>query len=184
MHKDHDLKGEQKSQLLQLVDDKGIVIGEASREECHKGEGKAHLAFMAFIFDENNNLMLTQRSSKKSLWNGYWDAAVVSHVLKGETVESAANRRGKEELGVDVTFKDVGAFYYKIKYGEYSENEYCHVLTGSTGLQIIPNEIEVASVKKISKDEFDEFYLNRKDQFTPWFHIAWEKYNKQITSNR
>jgi len=182
MHKDHDLKGEQKNQLLQLVDTEGKIIGEATREDCHKGEGKPHLAFMAFVFDENGNIILTQRSSKKTLWDGYWDGAVVSHVLKGETVESAANRRGKEELGVDVMFKDIGNFYYQIRFGDYSENEYCHVLVGVTSSQIIPNDVEVASVKKISKEQFDEFYLQKKDHFTPWFQIAWEKYHKKLSN--
>ncbi|MDG7042372.1 MAG: NUDIX domain-containing protein, partial [Nitrososphaerota archaeon] len=124
----HDLKGERKNQILVVVDRMGKPVGLANRETCHTGNGKPHLAFMAFIFDTAGNIILTRRSGSKSLWSGYWDASVVSHVLPGETPETAAQRRGKEEMGVDIKFSDAGAFYYFEKYGNGAENEYCHVL--------------------------------------------------------
>lgn len=175
MQKFHDVKGEQKDQLLVLVDTEGNKIGAATREECHAGDGKPHLAFMAFVLDENNNMILTQRSAKKSLWGGFWDASVVSHVLSGETSETAAKRRGKEELGIEIDFRDVGAFYYFAKFGTHAENEYCHVLIGKTKKEIFPNPIEISDTKTIPLAKLKEEIKQFPEKFTPWLRLALEK---------
>ena len=173
----HNLSGEQKDQLLIITDKKGNKIGVATREECHKGEGKTHLAFVAFIIDSKERVLLTKRSKTKSLWGGYWDATVVSHVLPEETIEETAKRRGKEELGIEAEFKSIGAFYYFAKYGEDSENEYCHVLIGRTEKQVYPNPVEIEEIKKISLEGLLKDIKNNPDVYTPWIKIALEKVN-------
>lgn len=178
-HHLHDIQGERKDQLLILVDKKGNRIGEETREVCHAGDGKTHLAFMAFIIT-NGNIVLAKRSRKKSLWAGYWDASVVSHVLMGEKVEQAAKRRGKEELGVEINFKDLGAFYYFAKHGENAENEYCHVLVGKTKEQITPNPVEIEEVKLVKFEELVKLTKNTPKDFTPWLLLALEKYGYKI----
>jgi isopentenyl-diphosphate Delta-isomerase len=171
----HDLKGEQKDQLLITVDQKGNRIGTATREACHKGKGKEHLAFMAFVITTDNKIILTKRSMKKSLWRGFWDAGTISHILSGETSQISANRRGKEELGADIQFKDVGSFYYFIKHGDECENEYCHVLIGKTDKEIDPNPIEIEDVKYVTYKQLRSEINTNPKQFTPWFLLAMEK---------
>src|SRR3989344_2534980 len=150
MSKYHDLSGEKSSQILILCDKNGKEIGTATREECHKAEGRPHLAFMAFITDSKRQIILAQRASNKSLWGGFWDASVVSHVLPGETVIDAAQRRGKEEMGVNVKFNEIAAFYYFEKYQEGCENEYCHVLIGKSEKEVNYNPVEINGIRKIS----------------------------------
>lgn len=175
----HDTAGERKDQLLITVDKSGNRIGEATREMCHKGEGKTHLAFMAFVIT-NDKIVLTKRAGRKSLWAGYWDASVVSHVLPDETVEEAAKRRGKEELGVEADFKNLGAFYYFANHENGVENEYCHVLIGQTLASITPNPVEIEEVKEISLEGLKkEIKQNQKD-YTPWLILAIEKYGHKI----
>ncbi len=173
----HDPHGERKHQLLVVVDEAGNRIGEATREECHKGGGKTHLAFMAFIVDKNKNIVLTRRSDKKSLWGGFWDASVVSHVLAGETAEMAANRRGKEELGIETDFQDLGAFYYFAKYNGDAENEYCHVLVGKTVEEISPNPVEISEIKSVNPQDLKEDVVMHKEKYAPWLVIAMEKFD-------
>lgn len=174
-HKLHDSRGERKHQILIVVDKDGNRIGQATREECHKGEGKPHLAFMAFVVDKNKNIILTRRSDKKSLWGGFWDVSVVSHILAGETAEMAANRRGKEELGVETDFTDLGAFYYFAKYNGNSENEYCHVLVGKTKEEISSNPVEIEEIKLVGKDELKKDIKTNSHIYTPWLKLAVEK---------
>ncbi len=176
-HKLHDLNGERKQQILIVVDKDGNRIGDATREECHKGEGKTHLAFMAFVVDKNKNIILTRRSDKKSLWGGFWDASVVSHVLAGETPESAAKRRGKEELGIETDFTDLGAFYYYAKYNGDAENEYCHVLVGKTKGEIFPNPVEISETRNVILKELKEDIKLHKVKYAPWLVIAMEKFD-------
>jgi isopentenyl-diphosphate delta-isomerase len=183
-HRLHNILGEQKDQFLILCDENGKPTGQASREDCHVGEGKRHLAFMAYIYDADGRMIFARRGMKKTLWPGFWDAAVVSHVLKGETPESAALRRGKEELGVDVTFKIVGSFPYHANYDNRSENEYCYVLVGKTNDLAVANPVEISEIDFIDRDNLDRWIKDNKDQLPPWFQIAWRQFSKQITNNR
>ena len=171
----HDFKGERKEQLLTLCDRQGNPVGQATREVCHKGKGKPHLAFLAFIVDSDGSVVLTRRAKKKSLWALYWDASVVSHVLPGETPLSAANRRGKEELGVDVSFELLGGFYYFALHGKSSENEYCYVLLGTTGGEVIANPVEIDAVKRISFSALLSDSKNSPEKYTPWLILSLAK---------
>jgi isopentenyl-diphosphate Delta-isomerase len=171
----HDLQGERKNQILVTVDKQGNPIGTASRQNCHEGDGIAHLAFMAFVIDTKKNIILTKRSDAKSLWGGFWDAGTISHILPGETPEISACRRGKEELGVEIAFKDIGSFYYFAKHGSGCENEYLHVLIGSTDKDIDPNPMEIEDVRKITYQELKNEITKNPLQFAPWFLLAMEK---------
>lgn len=173
----HNLSGEQKNQLLIVTDKKGQPIGKATRDECHKGEGKTHLAFLAFVVDREGKIILARRSKKKSLWGGFWDASVVSHILPNETSEIAAKRRGREELGIDIEFKIVGSFYYHAKFNENAENEYCYILIGKTNKNVIPNPIEIEEIRKISIKELSDDIKKRPEIYTPWIKLSLGKIN-------
>jgi isopentenyl-diphosphate delta-isomerase len=175
VNKLHDLKGENKKQRLIVVDENGKKITTATREECHHGEGLPHLAFVAFLRRRNGKFILTKRSYKKSLWGNYWDGSVVSHVLPGETVEHAASRRAREELGVEVEFQDLGAFYYHQKYGNDSENEYCHVLLGNYDGKVEINPIEISQIHEENCDNILKSIRKKDKLYTPWMIIAFEK---------
>lgn len=168
----HDVNGERKNQMLVLADRSGTPVGYATREECHAGRGRTHLAFMAFVYDGDGNVVLTKRSKTKSLWSGYWDASVVSHVLPGETVEAAARRRGKEELGIEVDFHSIGSFYYISTFGNNCENEFCFILIGKSTSVIHPNDIEIEEIIKLEVDDFKKNVKVYPKNFTPWLHLA------------
>ncbi|MBI2611553.1 NUDIX domain-containing protein [Candidatus Gottesmanbacteria bacterium] len=172
----HDLRGERENQLLQTTDTIGRIIGTATRRQCHFEKGIPHLAFLALLYTEEDFIFLQKRSDKKSLWNKFWDASVVSHVLPGETVTSAAKRRGLEELGVEVEFKDLGAFYYFAKYGQSCENEYCHVLVGKTDKVIHPNPVEITQTQQVKIEDLKKNIEAKPDQYTPWLKIALQKF--------
>ena len=168
----HNITGEQKEQLLVLCDKNGKIAGTDTRENCHAGEGKTHLAFMAFVIDKDDKIVLTRRAKKKSLWGGYWDASNVSHVLPDETIEEAAYRRGKEELGIAVEFKVIGSFYYFAKHGSFCENEYCFILKGKTQYIIHPNPVEIESTKLITWKDLESDITENSHKYTPWLYLA------------
>ena len=168
----HDLSGEKKDQLLILTDKKGNKLGTDTRSNCHKGEGRTHLAFIAFILTPESEIILTKRSQNKSLWPHFWDASAISHVLPNETVVQAANRRGKEELGLDVNFKDLGAFFYHEKHGGNSENEYCHILVGRSNEHPDFNPVEIAEIKLMAFEDLKKEVKENPDKYTPWLKLA------------
>ena len=177
MNQFHDLDGERLSQLLITTDKEGNPLSQATRKDCHTGEGIPHLAFLAFLFGKEKNIYIQKRSNKKSLWDGYFDASVVSHVMPGENVEEAARRRGREELGIETIFKDLGGFYYFAKFGQNCENEFCHVLAGHTDQMIHPNPVEISEVKEMRLPDLLKDAEKNPALYTPWLKIALEKFD-------
>ena len=171
----HDSRGENKNQLLIICDKKGHPLGKDTRENCHLGEGRPHLAFMAFVVNSKKEILLTKRSKEKSLWALHWDAAAISHVLPGETPSQAAARRAGEELGIKAQFKDIGAFYYTAPYNGNSENEYCHIMLTKSDERIESNPVEISEIQYVSVPQLNEMIKVDPGRFAPWFLLAMEK---------
>ena len=93
------------------------------------------------------------------------------------TVIEAAKRRGKEELGVEVDFRDLGAFYYFAPHSDSAENEYCHVLIGKTKKVVEPNPVEISEIKKMDCNQITEELRKHPNAFTPWFKLSLEKFD-------
>jgi len=168
-------------EMLILVDSKDNAIGTATRKECHAGNGKLHRAFGIFLFNSKNQLFIQKRSENKKLWPGHWDISVASHVRPDETYETAAKRRLKEELGVEVSdLKKECAFKYfaKHKDGKGSENEMCAILSCRFDGKINPNTYEISESKFADLDELKESIKGDVEKFTPWLKIALNKFNK------
>ena len=88
-------------ELLPLVDEEGNVIGSATRGQCHDGSKLLHPVVHLHLFDSEGRIYLQQRPLWKDIQPGKWDTAVGGHVDAGESVEAAARRELKEELGIE-----------------------------------------------------------------------------------
>ena len=155
-------------ETLILVDDNDNQTGTASREECHKGKGRRHRAFSAFIFDSRGRMLLQFRSSKK-LGGSRWDSAAISHVRVGETYEIAAERSMKHEIGISTPVKKIGAFTYTEPYEGFSENEYCAVLVGKFDGEVKPNKDEIDKIRYVKWEEVKQELKANPAMFTKWF---------------
>jgi isopentenyl-diphosphate delta-isomerase len=111
---DHDKIQEE---LLQekciLINDQDEVIGEATKKECHLNsnieKGMLHRAFSVFLFNNNNELLLQQRSDAKITFPGRFTNTCCSHPLSFPHeledkdfigVRRAAQRKLHHELGI------------------------------------------------------------------------------------
>ncbi|MGI5846405.1 MAG: NUDIX hydrolase [Candidatus Cryptobacteroides sp.] len=90
------------SERVPVIEENGLVIGQASRESVHDGSKLLHPVVHLHIINREGCLFLQKRSLKKDLFPGRWDTAVGGHVAYGELLEFALYREAKEELG----FKD------------------------------------------------------------------------------
>lgn len=166
-------------ELLQVVSEQDELVDYRSKAECHDGEGILHRAFSIFIFNENNELLLQQRSSDKRLWPLYWSNTVCSHPRKGENLQQAAVRRLQEEFGFTADLRFLYKFQYHAQFGDHgSENEICSVYFGRFSGAPQPNDNEIAEWRFLSIGELENEMQNRPERFTPWFKMEWNRIRK------
>ena len=161
---------------LILVDRDDREIGHLSKGECHDGNGVLHRAFSLFLFNDDGELLLQQRSAAKRLWPEYWSNSCCSHPRRGETLEVATRRRLGDELNIDAELEYVYRFCYSASFGAAgSENELCHVYLGRVGGEVRPNESEIAAVRLVRPSALDAELHESPERFTPWFKQEWSE---------
>ena len=91
---------------LNILDEKGQVIGQASREEVHQ-KGLLHAEVHVWFYTPKQALIFQRRSRTKDTYPNLLDATVGGHVEIGETYEDAAVKETKEETGISLNFSDI-----------------------------------------------------------------------------
>lgn len=89
-------------ELLDLVNEKDEVIGEVWKSEAHRDPAKFHREVAIVVFNNKREVLLQQRSFKKSHDPGQWKITAAGHVGKGEKPEDAVKRELEEELGLKI----------------------------------------------------------------------------------
>ena len=77
------------SELFPVVDPSGVVVGSATRGECHGGSMLLHPVVHLHLFNSRGELYLQKRPEWKDIQPGRWDTAVGGHVDYGETPDEA-----------------------------------------------------------------------------------------------
>lgn len=96
-------------EMVPVVEENGLVIGQATRQSVHDGSKLMHPVIHLHIINREGCLYIQKRSMKKDLLPGRWDTAVGGHVDYGETLEEALYREASEELG----FRDFNPIFLK-----------------------------------------------------------------------
>ena len=80
----------------------GSWRGRFLRSECHGNPELIHKSVHVVVLDSTETkILLQKRALCKDIQPGKWDTAVGGHVDAGESVEAAARRELKEELGIE-----------------------------------------------------------------------------------
>lgn len=104
-------------ELIDVLDENGVKTGEVlTRNEVHK-RGLWHRAIAVAIINEQNQILVQQRSFKKEKNAGKWDISVAGHISSGQDALSAASREINEEVSVNLEFNvDIKEFRYMFSY--------------------------------------------------------------------
>lgn len=124
-----------------LVDKDDNEIGKGEKMAVHLA-GQLHRAFSIFIFNSQGEMMLQRRASTKYHSPGLWTNACCSHPRPGESLEQAAKRRLKEEMGFECDLQKVFSFIYKAKVEDLTEHEFDHVFIGKFDQEPVLNKEE------------------------------------------
>lgn len=158
------------TEYFPLVNLEGVVVGKATRKECHNGSFLLHPVVHLHVFNSTGMLYLQKRSMSKDIQPGKWDTSVGGHVDFGEKVADALKREACEELGLE-HFDPIFAFAYPFRSNcEYElVNSYYLVYDGV----IKPDPVEIEESRFWSLSEI-ELGIS-KHLFTPNFELEFQK---------
>lgn len=96
-------------ELIEIVDRDGNFTGQIiDKEEAHD-KNLLHNEVAVFIINDKKQILLQKRSANKRFNPNKW-ALCAGHVDAGESLESAALRELKEEVGINITTSDLKPF--------------------------------------------------------------------------
>jgi len=156
-----------------LVDENDKETGVEEKIKAHK-DGKLHRAFSIFVFNSKGELLLQKRAKEKYHSGGLWSNTCCGHPRPNESLEGAAHRRLKEEMGFEcalVHLKSAG-FIYKVKVNDLFEYEYDHIFVGKFNQDPRPNPQEVESYQWIDQEKLKKDILANPDKYTYWFKAS------------
>ncbi|VAV82464.1 Putative Nudix hydrolase YfcD [hydrothermal vent metagenome] len=89
-------------EYLDILTKDGQPTGKtALKSEAHK-KGLFHATVHIWFYTATGDVLFQKRSATKETFPNYWDVSVAGHVLAGETIEDAALREVKEEIGIAI----------------------------------------------------------------------------------
>ena len=151
------------SELFPVVNEKGDVIGKATRKECHSGSFLLHPVVHIHIFNTQGEVYLQHRSMDKDIQPGKWDTSVGGHLALGEDYEQGARWELAEELGVSGQVELTYLFDSSIRNEIDSEDAQVFGLWRADGFKFQTDEID--AIRFWSAD--DLFAPEHREEFTP-----------------
>ena len=137
-------------EYFSVVDENDVVIGRATRSECHTNPALIHRVAHVLVFTSAGELFLQKRSLDKDIQPGKWDTSVGGHCDEGEDYLAAAYREMEEELGI----KGV-ELIFSISYIMHSqvETESVHTFTCTYDGDITHHPEEIDEVRPWSMED-------------------------------
>ena len=165
------------------------------RKEIHK-QGLWHRAIVVAIVNENNQVLLQQRSLNKEKNAGMWDISVAGHLSAGQDSLSAAAREINEEvcvmLGYRTEIKDFRYMYSfrkeQIFREDFIEKQFYDFFilrtNGVDDKQVYFQEEEVQSVKFVDLHEIEKMIERKEIVDRPEVYQVLFKYLFRFLSRR
>ncbi len=156
-------------ELVVLVDKHNNELGTMPKATVHTANTPLHRAFSLFLFNDQGEVLLQQRSSKKT-FPLVWSNSCCGHPAPGESFEDAMRRRAKLELGFDVQNLQViiPEYIYWTEMQGIVEHEFCPVGVGRVSTEPVRNPDEVEAFRWISWKEWVAEVKARPEAYSLW----------------
>lgn len=155
-------------EYIDIVDAQGLPTGKkALKSEAHKN-GWYHNTIHVWFYTKKGEILLQQRSHKKAICPLLWDVSVAGHIDAGESMESAAIRETREEIGLEIHPNDltkIAIYCHEASYfnGTIKDNEFHHIYIAELKVpltELVPQPSEVEALKLVTIDTFKELAAN------------------------
>lgn len=162
-----------------LVDRDDREVGTAEKLTAH-AQAKLHRALSVFVSDGAGRLLLQRRARGKYHSGGLWSNTCCGHPRPDETVDAAAHRRLREEMGFDCPLERAFAFTYRADVGGgLVEHEHDHVFVGRFDGTPRPDPREVEVWRWVPVTEVLEDLDAHPDHYTAWFRLALDELRRR-----
>nr|KEP22686.1 isopentenyl-diphosphate delta-isomerase [Georgenia sp. SUBG003] len=154
-----------------LLAEDGTAVGTADKARVHTSSTPLHLAFSCHVFDDEGRVLVSRRALTKRTWPGVWTNAFCGHPAPGEAMADAVHRRGRFELGVEISepVPVLPDFRYRaVDASGIVENEICPVHTARALTGPSPDPTEVAEHRWVRPED-----LLVAVRATPWAFSPW-----------
>ncbi|WP_156249975.1 isopentenyl-diphosphate Delta-isomerase [Pseudactinotalea terrae] len=154
-----------------LLDEMARPVGTRSRATVHGAHTPLHLAFSCYLFDAQDNVLLTRRALGKRTWPGVWTNSFCGHPRPGESLPDAVRRHAEHELGATVVDLDVVLPEFRYRAVDASgvvENEVCPVLVARLQGPVTANPDEVMELRWVEPRELGALVALAPWTLSPW----------------
>ena len=163
-----------------LVDEDGRLGGAHEKQDAHL-RGLLHRAFSVLLVNDHAEVLLQKRSAGKYHCAGLWSNTCCGHPRLNERVETAAERRLYEELGLRARLSLFNEFQYRLPMPNgLIEHEFVSLYLGCSHDTPTLNPLEVSDVQWLSFDGLRSAILEEPETFTPWFRLYMDRYGADI----
>lgn len=175
-----------------LVDDRNASLKIVDAVDAHTRPAKLHRAFSVFLFNDNGDLLMQQRSKHKKTYPLAFSNTVCSHQRDDEKSDIYyCKNRLINETGIDVAetdFKYVMTIKYSavanLSFGEYEIDRLFIVVKNLDVSKLKINPDEVEQIIFMSSEQINEMLQNDKIFVTPWFRSIWKYFKQSNHSNK
>jgi len=173
-----------KEEQVILVNDKDEPIGLMNKLEAHE-KAILHRAFSVFVLNDENEVLVQQRSHQKYHSPLLWTNTCCSHQRSGETNIEAGKRRLFEEMGLQTELKELFHFIYEAPFDNgLTEHELDHVMIGYSNEEPNINLDEVENWKWMKIEAIKEDMIENPDFYTVWFKIIFDEFYHYLEDHK
>ncbi len=166
-------------ELLDIVDEKDRVIGQAFKSVMHEKD-ILHRTVIAEVIGKGRVWTLVEQSGRKQD-TGQYVSAVGGHVKVGESNEKALHREAKEEYGLSekLNFKFIGKAIYNREVKGSKENHYFILYEIYSDKEPILDD-ESVGYKRFTEKELSEELKTHPEKFGPPFKFLMKSFYKKL----
>ena len=141
-------------EIVDVVNEQDEVIGQSTKGEVNSNSNVIHREVAVLIYDDQNRVLIQQRSKNKKFMPLFWIISVAGHVKSSQTYEDAAQMELGEELGFNTELR----LYDKqlIKYSNETQFSACYLGKIPNGVTIRIDPRETEAVRFVNETELDE----------------------------